>query len=356
VERIVGLLSLRRAALLAAPYLFAAAAAGAQERYATLDDFLARGIRLDASQLGALSKGEVVGKLLATGDGRDVAVFGAVRVDVPRTFFVDRQRDHSRSLRTPTRVQSHLFGVPATLADVQLVDVTADDVKELANCHQNACNIKLPATEMDRVRTTVDLSAPDARTRVAVQMRQRMVDYVTDCRQRGNAAMVIYDDLGSVRSSDALAAMVRDSSLMFRTLPSLARYLTNYPQAPLAGATKAFFWSVDELPHVRRVLRIMHESVYSPTEFPAMTVLAAKQLYANHYFEAGLELLTAVDRSATDGITLVAVRRYRFDHLPSGGPLNLHGRVVGGLRDNVISDLARLKRESEAAWRASTGR
>jgi hypothetical protein len=84
-------------------------------------------------------------------------------------------------------------------------------------------------------------------------------------------------------------------------------------------------------------------------------VIAAKQIYADHYFEAGLELLSAVDDSAAtgdasrSGFTLIAVRHYRFDHLPRGGLLNLRGRVINGLRDNVRSDLVRLKREIEAS-------
>jgi hypothetical protein len=106
-------------------------------------------------------------------------------------------------------------------------------------------------------------------------------------------------------------------------------------------------------------LRITHETVYEAPELPGTTVFAAKQIYADHYFEAGLEVLTAVDDTTSaggatpPGITLVAVRRYRFDHLPSRGLLNLRGRVIGGLRDNVRADLARLKRESELALRAA---
>src|SRR5207302_512918 len=153
------------------------------------------------------------------------------------------------------------------------------------------------------------------------------------------------------------AAMLGDSSFAFRVVPSFGRYLTNYPHDTLAGASDVMFWALDELPRVRRTLRITHETVYSPPELPGTTVLAAKQVYANHYFEAGLELLTVMDRAAaSDGITLVAVRRYRFDHLPSGGLLNLRGRVIGGLRDNVIADLTRLKRDSETAWRVSSSR
>jgi hypothetical protein len=345
---------------LAAACAVAFSTAGAQERFSTVEDFLVRAIGLNASQLSALARGEVIDKLLSTGDERDVAVFGATRVAVPRAFFVERQRDYAHALRTPTRVQAHVFGDPATIADVQLVAFSDDDVKELAKCQPNDCNFKLPAAEMDRLRKTVDLSAPDARARVADYVRQRMVEYVTDYRQRGNAAMLVYDDLGNVHASEALAAMLRDSSFLFRVSPALGQNL-NDPHETLAGATNVIFWSLDALPHVRRVLRITDETVYSPPDIPGVTMLAAKQIYADHYFEAGLEILTAVDRatgggSGNDEITVLAIRRYRFDHLPGGGLLNIRGRVIGGLRDNVRADLTRLKSESEAAWRVQATR
>jgi hypothetical protein len=97
---------------------------------------------------------------------------------------------------------------------------------------------------------------------------------------------------------------------------------------------------------------------YSPSEIEGLTLVAAKQIYANHYFEAGLEVLAAADRAssgsgtASRGITVVDVRRYRFDQLPSGGLLNIRSRVTKGLLDNVATDVARMKRESEAAWAA----
>lgn len=284
-----------------------------------------------------------------------------MQVNVPRSFFIERQRDLPAALRTPSRRQVQLFSNPAVEADVKAVNFSSDDVKELRACRPNECNFKLPATTMDAVRA-VDLSAPGAPDRASAFARRQIIDYVTDYRQRGNAAMLVYDDRGSVRSSDALVAMMKDSSYTFAMVPSLANFVVNYPRDPLGDATEAMFWSVDELPHVRPVLRIMHQVVYSPPEIPGMTILAAKQIYANHYFEAGLELLAAVDRvdagaaAGTKGITLVAVRRYRFDHLPNGGPINVRGRVRGGLQDNVVADLTRLKRDYEAAWRAASDR
>lgn len=340
--------------------LAVARTANAQARWRTLEDFLARGIGFTASENAALTRGETVPRILPTADTRDVAVFGVVRIDVPRSFFMDRQRDLPRALRTPSRTEAQLFSDPAVAGDLEGFDLSDDELKELRKCKPNDCNFKLPATEMNRLRSTVDWSAPNARSRVVASARQRMVEYVTDYRARGNAAMVVFDDRGTVHSSDAFAAMLRDSSFAFAAVPALGQHLMD-PRDALAGATDIMFWSRDEMPHLRRVLRITHATIYSPPETPEVTLVMAKQIYADHFFEAGLETLAAVDRATTDAstkgaITVVAVRRYRFDHLPSGGLLNVRGRVLNALRDNVVADLKRLKRESETAWAASPGR
>jgi hypothetical protein len=329
--------------------LFAAPLA-AQQRPRALDTFLTQTVGLDQSQLTALSRGEVVARVLPTADDRDVAVLGVVHVSASRAAFVQRQRDFPNALRAPTRSSAALFSSQAKPADVAAIEVSPKDVDELRNCRPSNCNIKLPATDMDRLHATIDWTAPEARARVTAYVRQRLLEYVTSYRERGNSAMVVYDDEGGVRSSDALARMLADSTYVFSKVPSLGRHLLRYPADTLSGAAEVVFWSLDNLPHVRQVLRITHETVYSPPELPGTTVIAAKQIYADHYFEAGLELLTAIDddtAAPNGGFTLLAVRHYRFDHLPSGGLLNLRGRVVGGLRDNVRADLARLKRESE---------
>jgi len=329
--------------------------AGAQAQWTTLDDFLTRAIRLNAQELAALGRGATVARMLPTADSDDIAVFGAVRVNVARSFFADRQRDVARALRTPTRTRVQRFSDPAVASDVQAIEISGDDLKELRGCRPGSCNFKLPATDMERFRSAIG-SGSDAPQRTAAYAGQRMVEYVNDYRSRGNAAMLVFDDRGTVRSSDALVALLRDSSYVFTAVPSLGQHLVDYPRSSLPGATEVMFWSLDEMPHLRPVLRITHETIYSPPERGDLTVIADKQIYANHYFEAGLEVLAAVDRAAAGGtsgavgITAVAVRRYRFDHLPSGGLLNIRGRVANGLRDNVRADLERLKRDNEVEW------
>ena len=343
---------------LAAALLYATLAASrapAQARWANLDDFLTRGIQLSTQEMAALGRGETIARVLPTGDGRDVAVFGAVQMSVSRAFFTDRQRDATRALKTATRTRMQRFSEPAVTGDVQLIEISNDDLKELRDCRPNDCNFKLPATDMQRFRAAM-ASGTDAKSRASAYAAGRMVEYVNDYRARGNAAMLVFDDRGGVRSSDALIGLMRDSSHVFSAVPSLGRHLVDYPRSSLPGATEVIFWSRDEMPHLRPVLRITHQTIYSPPDRSDLTLVVSKQIYANHYFEAGLDVLAAVDRPSSGGaansITVVAIRRYRFDHLPSGGLLNLRGRVTGGLRDNVAADLKRLKRDSESEWAA----
>jgi hypothetical protein len=191
-------------------------------------------------------------------------------------------------------------------------------------------------------------SAPDLQAQLGAYARRRMVEYVTDYRTRGDSAMAVYDDRGNlnVRSSEAFAAQLAESPYVYQNVPSLYNYLSTYPHGSLPGATEIVFWSEDVLPRLRPILSVTPLVVYTPPELPIVTLVAAKQIYANHYFEAALDLTGAVDRGP--GIYLVVLRRYRFDNLP-GGILNIRGRAINALRDQLVVDLRRQQTAHEPA-------
>jgi hypothetical protein len=326
-----------------------AGALGAQQPESALASFLRGDIGLSAAQLEAASRGSVVVKVLETTNQRDVAVFGVVAVDVPRDAYVRRLRDFRTSLRSPTRTKLGIFSNPPALADVR--EVTADDeaVAELRKCRPGSCNFKMPAADMTRARATLS-SGSDARSQLAAYVRQRMVEYVSDYRARGNAALIAYDDRGGIRAGDAFEELLAASPYLYRYVPKLHGYLRAYPDAAPPGTTDVLFWYQDEMASLRPILGITHATLYESPDLPGATILSSKQLYANHYFEAAFELLTVVERRAaggTPGVYLLLLRRYRFDNLPSGGLLNIRGRVVGKLRDAMQGELARAKRDAE---------
>ena len=100
------------------------------------------------------------------------------------------------------------------------------------------------------------------------------------------------------------------------------------------------------MPRLRPILSLTHLVIYTPPELPGITLVAAKQIYANHYFETAIELTCAVERGS--GIYLLVLRRFRFDNLP-GGILNIRGKAIGALRDQLVLDLKRAQTTSEQA-------
>jgi hypothetical protein len=305
--------------------------------------FLRQGVGLDSTQVAAALRGEPVVKVLETGTRRrDIAIFGIVTSDVSRDDYTRRARDFQLSLRVPTRTRFGIFSTPITAADVQGVVIPERDVKDMKDCRPGNCVSKLPATDIRRIRAEMNWSAPDLQERMNAYARRRLVEYVTDYRRRGDSAMAIYDDrsTANVRASDAFAALLAESPFIYQHVPSLRDYLASYPRDTLAGVSEVIFWSEDVLPRLRPILSVTHQVVYTPPEWPHMTVVAAKQIYANHYFEAALDLTGVIARPEGGSYQLV-LRRYRFDNLPSGGLLNIRGRATGALRDQLLADLTR---------------
>jgi hypothetical protein len=310
---------------------------------AQLSTFLGQSIGFDAQQLATVERGEPVVKVLETKDRRDVAVFGIITTPVAREQYVRALRDFAASLRTPGRTQLGIFSNPAVESDVAAVTITARDVADMKNCRPGDCVVKLPATDMRAIHDEMNWSAsPSAlQAQLNAYARRRLVEYVTDYRTRGDSAMAIYDDRGNLnqRSSEAFAAQLAESPYVYENVPSLRNYLAAYPHGSLpAGAAEILFWSEDVLPRLRPILSVTHLVVLAPPELPSVTLVARKQIYANHYFETAVDLTCVIDRDP--GSYLLVLRRYRFDNLP-GGILNIRGRAIGALRDQLALDLRR---------------
>src|SRR6266550_3201385 len=306
----------------------------AQHPPASLATFLQQRIGLDSARIASIEHGDAIVKVLDTENERDVGVFGIITVDVPRTFYVTRLQDFSNSLRARTRLHFGIFSTPAGPADVADATVPAHDVDDVKKCKPGDCKIKLPAAEMQRLQSEIDWSAADPGTQLNAYVRRRLVEYVTDYRKRGDSALVA------------------QSPYVYQDFPSLRQYLTAYPHAELDGAHEALFWADDSPSGLQPILSVTHQVVFAPSELPGVTLMASKQIYANHYFEAVFDLTGIVDRTregGKPGIYLVVLRRFRFDDLPSGGIFNIRGKVVGKLRDQLRADLEHQKAASEKA-------
>ncbi|HYW50616.1 MAG TPA: hypothetical protein VE861_08420 [Gemmatimonadaceae bacterium] len=302
------------------------------------------GATLDASSTAAVERGEVIVRVQPTADGRDVAIFGIARVSTSREAYRAGVQRFADWLRTPTRTRIGLFGQPATVANLAAMTVSRGDARDMRDCRAGDCKTKLSAPEMRRMHDGMDWAAADHQSRVSALTRQRLVEYVEAYRERGNAALPIYEDRAVVRAADAFEAVLAQSRFLTQAVPPLATYLRGTPRGRPAGVVDVMFWSEDAGARIKPILSVTHAVVWTPPDIAGTTLVVQKQVYANHYFEAAIEVLTVTDRvraGEPPAIYLAIERRFRFDNLPRGGLLNIRGRAVNGLRDRLLVDLRR---------------
>jgi hypothetical protein len=307
------------------------------------------GVRLDSVEAASVDRGDVVVRVLPTQDHKDVAVLGVVRISTSRDLYLRRVQDFRAWLRSPTRTRLGLFSDPATATDVEQVVITRQDANDLRKCKPGDCTTKLPANAMLRLQDEVDWSASDVQARITTIARQRIVEYVNEYRNHGNASLTVYDDRPTVRASDAFVAVLAQSTMLNESAPALASYLRTFPRGRPGGVADVLFWSEDVVPRLRPILSVTHAVVYTPPELAGASLIVSKQLYANHFFEAALEVLSVIDANSDAAAResyLVMERRYRFDNLPRG-ILNVRGKAVSGLREQLRTDLARERAQAD---------
>ena len=316
--------------------------ASAQRPAPTLDAYL-QSVGLDGSQRAAAARGRAVARLLPTKDNRDVTVFGIVGVDVSRDSVVARVVSGERFFGGGGS-RAHRFGDPPSPEDVRDLAFDESEYRGLRNCRSGDCDFKLTASAMRALVGQVDWSSRNAKAQADERLRADVLALVTDYAARGNPAMPVYEDGHGVRSEDSFAALVAQTSDLYRYAPELHRYLSAYPAERPDGARDFLYWSEDRLPHLRPTLTVSHAVVYTPPDSTTdVSFVARKQLYATHYFEAALEVLAIVDGGGGPGeprTYLMTVHRFRFDALP-GGLFNIRGRVRRQLVDAKRADLER---------------
>lgn len=321
----------------------------AQRPEPPIEDFVRDSLGITAREIADVQRGAILAKILPTQNPRDVTVFGMVQIATTRAAFAPRMADARRSvaLRSPT---SEIFDDPPTAANLQRVAVDPSEFRDLQTCRLEHCNFKLPASMMQEFSTAVAWNEGSAKEQVDSVARANLLRFVTEYRAAGNAAMVQYDDNHAVKSSQAFIALLDQSAYLRDFVPELRDYLEFYPTHRPEGAHDVLFWEEDRLPHLRPILTLSHMVTYTTAAGTPLVVV--KQIYADHYFEGALETLGAFDAPATThgpAIYLISVVRYRFDALPSGGFLNLRGRVRGRLADAVKADLERERQDVEGA-------
>jgi hypothetical protein len=321
---------------------FQAPAAPAQEPHAFL-----RGVAgFSPQDLAALERGEPLAKVLGT-ERREVAVVGAIRIKAPRERLFDRYRDVA-SLRGDIVLEVGMFGESPRAEDLRSLTVEDYDLETIRDCKPGDCGVRVSAETMARFGREVNWRAADWREQAGSLWRRVLAEYAAGYRATG--ALGDYRNKATPLSVAEEFGVLFDESRYFSpAAPEFFEYLQAFPRVRLAGAEDIIYWKKDDI-GLRPVTSITHLTLYTPPSggsYPRRPALiGTKQIYATHYFDAGLGLTLAFDDN-TGGFYMVSINRARTRSLQSFMRTMVRSMVLRRSRDAMENILRSTKEKLE---------
>jgi hypothetical protein len=311
-----------------------------------LRDLLSKVFHFSAPDLTDLEKGKVVARRIGAGLPGEVAVAGAVRVNVPKETLVARYRDIVRFKQSADVLAIGRFGDPPSVADLATMTTGKQDV-DLRACQVGDCDIRLPAAAIARFRKEIDWTAPDADARAANLFKEILAESVRAYATGGPGFITEYDDEKEpVRPADDFESLLKRSAFLEMLAPGLPAHLQNFPTAPLPGAEDILYWSKEKFGSLTPFISVTHIAIAHPQ--PQTCVLVSRDVYSSRYFDASLSVTVASDTvTSANAFYLVYINRSRAQAL-KGAFAGLRRTIVerrarGSLEENLKVTKARLE-------------
>lgn len=268
---------------------------------------------LTAAQIAAVERGGAVAQVLRT-ERREVAVFGAVRIQGRRDLLIERYRDVTNLRKSDIVLQIGTFSRPPRTEDLVPLTFEDYDLDAPRNCVPGDCPVRLSSEMMARMRAAVKWGAPGARLQSAAAWRDVLTDIVRGYTSAGDVSLPEYakkEEPLSVRTE--LDRIYAQFGFLADVSPEFLRYIREYPRGRLAGAEDTIYWSKNDL-GVRPVMGITHQTTYAPSGKPAL--IAVKRIYAAHYMDGGLSVTVLTD-DGSGGFYMMTIERIRTRSLTS---------------------------------------
>lgn len=318
-----------------------AGSALAQASMAEFQQALREKAAFSESDFAALQHNQPVVRLVPATDKREVAVTGLVNTNASAEEFLRLYRDSMLRKSNSAILEIGSFGNQPTVADLNNLTLEPGDIEDLRECIVGDCQIKLSAPMIERFRKEIDWTASDYQGQVTNLFKEMLVSYIKDYRARGEAALIEYNDKNDTIN---LAAE-------HRALTSAAGYVNSFLADRKSGLQlieQTLVWSKIKF-GLKPVIAVNHVSIYKRNSDAGPQVLvASKQIYANHYFNAFLALTAFVNvPGATNGSYLVYENRSRADGLE--GPFGklkrgmVEKKALEGLRGIIAQSKASLE-------------
>ncbi len=290
------------------------------------------------AELARLDRGEPIAKVLDT-DRREVAVVGAVRITGSQAKLFERYRSASNVKTSDVVMETGRFSTPPVPDDLRDLHFEDYDLDTIRTCKPGDCGVRLSTRDMERFAQDVNWSAPDWKQQAGDLWRKLLA---------ANAnAYLANGTLGDYRNKATPLDVADEFKILFQSFadfeklsPEFMAHLKQFPRARLEGTEDLLYWSKDDIN--RPVTRVTHLSLYPASRGVSRPgFIATKQIYAAHYFDAGLGLTCAFDDGAA--FYMVSMNRVRTRSLTGFTRTLVRSIVQRRSRDSVEGLLRSMK-------------
>jgi len=256
-----------------------------------LNTYFQQNVGLSQNQIAAIRGGQAVAKVAKSRIPDEIFVFGAVYVKASPERYFKLAYDFDKLRQIPGYEAIEKFSDPPQVSDLEGYAYDSEDIKALKNCKPDNCQLQLPASSIEYLQKSVDLSAPDAEEKVNQYVHGIVIQRLLAYQKEGNQALGVYNDKKNVtKVQEQFEYMLGYSQILPKIIPDFYKYLLDYPNSKPANTEDMFYWDKVKfgLKPTLRVVQVVSMRSNNPHE-PAYTI-AEKQLYSSHYFETALDL------------------------------------------------------------------
>jgi hypothetical protein len=287
-----------------------------------------------SAEIDRLDVGEVLARAGTTAAEGEILTVGAVKIRTSRDRVLGYYGQMISFVDGQVTLAFGRFSTPPALDDVKSLTLDRDEIDSLRACRPGRCDLRLSGVGIEAVQSAIDWKAPDRAERVNEHVRTSAIAYVTGYLERGDAALVTYDDRSRpIRLADQWRDILAGSTHFHEYSPDLKANLDQFPKGSLPGARDILYWTKESY-GLKPIISIVHGVIYDPPGKTDRSFVVQKQIYANHYYDGSLAVATLL--SATDtgapATYLIYANRSRGDMLRGG---------FGGLKRNMAESQAR---------------
>ncbi len=148
-------------------------------------NFLQKYIDLSVKQISKI-QGDVLAKIVKTPLKREIAVFGIVRVEASTDLYLEKYQDIENFEKGKGVPRIKKMSDPPRVDDFTKMRIPEKDLKAIPDCEVGECDVKIENEGLDRLKSQIDWSAPDAEDQAQRLIRKLAFEYVEAYRQGGN--------------------------------------------------------------------------------------------------------------------------------------------------------------------------